>query len=42
MAIDNALEKIRNIPNEDDSELLGSLLQAGGFVLAGNCGSRRT
>jgi len=29
MAIDNALEKTRNITNEDDSELLSSLLQAG-------------
>jgi len=31
MAIDNALEKIRDITNEDDSELLSSLLQAGGL-----------
>jgi hypothetical protein len=31
MAIDNAIEKVRNIANEDDSELLGSLLQAGGL-----------
>jgi hypothetical protein len=31
MAIDNALEKIRNLTNEDDSELLSSLLQAGGL-----------
>jgi hypothetical protein len=31
MAIDNALEKIRNLTNEDDSELLSSLIQAGGF-----------
>ncbi len=31
MAIDNALEKIRNIENEDEGELLSSLVQAGGF-----------
>ena len=31
VAIDNALEKIRNIADEDDSQLLGSLIQAGGL-----------
>jgi hypothetical protein len=31
MAIDNALEKIRNIENEEDSELLSTLIQAGGL-----------
>jgi hypothetical protein len=31
VAIDNALEKIRAITNEDDNELLSSLIQAGGL-----------
>jgi hypothetical protein len=32
VAIDNALEKIRNITNEADNELLNSLIQAGGLL----------
>jgi hypothetical protein len=31
MAIDNALEKIRNITNEEDNEILSSLIHAGGL-----------
>jgi hypothetical protein len=32
MAIDNALEKIRNITNEEDGKLLSTLIQAGGLL----------
>ena len=32
MAIDNALEKIRNITNEEDDKLLSTLIQAGGLL----------
>ena len=31
MAIDNALEKIRNMTNEEDNQILSSLIQAGGL-----------
>ena len=33
MAIDNALEKIRNITNEEDGKLLSTLIQAGGLLI---------
>jgi hypothetical protein len=32
MAIDNRLEKIRNIANEEDSEVLSTFIQAGGVL----------